>query len=94
MLAPLMNLPNFMIPAIFMALKAIQIFHIRYSHRHCIITPTRRIQHPKPIIIGLQPTLYLPLCREFLPLQTTENVKTTQRGEVGHVNASGSLRLS
>jgi hypothetical protein len=57
-------------------------------------TPTRRIQHPKPIIIGLQPTLYLPLCREFLPLQTTENVKTTQRGEVGHVNASSSLRLS
>jgi hypothetical protein len=29
--------------------------------------------------------LYLPLHKEFLPLQTSENVKATQQGEVGHV---------
>jgi hypothetical protein len=77
-----------------MALKAIQIFNIRYSRRHYTITPTH--PHPKPIVIGPHPTLYLrlPLHRGFLPLQTAENVKTTQQGEVGHVNASGSLHLS
>jgi hypothetical protein len=93
--APLTNLTNFMTPAILMALKAIQIFNICYSRNTVrTVTHTHRIQRPKPIVIGFHPMLYLPLHREFLPLQTAENVKTTQQGEVGHVNASGSLRLS
>ncbi|KAF8492955.1 hypothetical protein F5888DRAFT_1636768 [Russula emetica] len=65
---PLMNPTNFVTPAIFMALKA-----TRYSRGRCTITPTRQIRHLTSITISLHPTLYLPLHREFLPLQTVEN---------------------
>jgi len=83
---PLTNLMNFMTPTI-TALNAIQVFNISYSHRH------RTIRHPKSIIISLHRMLRLLQPRKSLLLRTVENAKTMQQGGVGHVNASGNLRL-